>query len=88
MHEAYVVVVISMIHLALGSVLSHRAVTSAVIGPRPLERLTGRLGADAVRLSPDVLDAVDSLTPPGVNVSPDDVGHVPPALTDPALRRR
>lgn len=79
---------ISMIHLALGFVLSHRAVTAAVIGPRTLEQLTGQLGADAVRLSPDVLDAIDELVPPGTNVSPDDVGHVPPALTDPALRRR
>ncbi|GAA0817876.1 aldo/keto reductase [Streptosporangium amethystogenes subsp. fukuiense] len=79
---------ISMIHLALGFVLSHRAVTSAVIGPRTLEQLTSQLGADEVRLSPEILDAIDELVPPGTNISPDDVGYVPPALTDPVLRRR
>ncbi|MEV7012089.1 aldo/keto reductase [Streptosporangium sp. NPDC051022] len=79
---------LSLIHLALGFVLSHRAVTAAVIGPRTLEQLKGQLGADAVRLPADVLDAIDALVPPGANVSPDDVGHVPAALTDPALRRR
>ena len=79
---------VSLIHLALGFVLSHRAVTSAIIGPRTLAQLEGQLGADAVRLPPDVLDAIDEIVPPGTSVNPDDVGYVPPALTDPALRRR
>ncbi|MCG5217616.1 aldo/keto reductase [Streptosporangium sp. KLBMP 9127] len=79
---------ISLIHLALGFVLSHRAVTSAVIGPRTLAQLTDHLGADAVRLAPEVLDAIDELVAPGTSLSPDDVGYVPPALADPGLRRR
>jgi aryl-alcohol dehydrogenase-like predicted oxidoreductase len=77
-----------MIHLALGFVLAHPAVTSAVIGPRTMEQLTGQLGADEVRLTPDLLDAIDALVPPGTNVAPGDVGHVPPPLADPSLRRR
>ncbi|MGC5013431.1 aldo/keto reductase [Streptosporangium sp. DT93] len=79
---------ISMIQLALGFVLSHRAVTSAVIGPRTLEQLTSQLGADEVTLSPDVLDAIDELVPPGTGISPADVGYAPPAVTEAALRRR
>jgi aryl-alcohol dehydrogenase-like predicted oxidoreductase len=78
---------ISLIHLALGFVLEHRAVTSAVLGPRTLAQLQDQLGADTVRLAPEVLDAIDEIVPPGTSVSPDDVGYVPPALTDPTLRR-
>ncbi|MCW2938217.1 MAG: putative aldo/keto reductase [Actinomycetia bacterium] len=78
---------LSMIHLALGFVLAHRAVTSAIIGPRTLAQLESQLGASEVRLDPDVLDSLDKLVAPGTNLSADDAGHVPPALTDPSLRR-
>ena len=37
----------SLIHLALGFVLSHPAVTSAIIGPRTMEHLESQLGAPA-----------------------------------------
>ncbi|SDG40784.1 Predicted oxidoreductase [Sinosporangium album] len=77
-----------LIQLALGFVLSHRAVTSAVIGPRTHAQLVGQLQAHAVRLPPDVLDAIDAVVPPGTVVSPDDIGRTHPALADPALRRR
>ncbi|WP_285776787.1 aldo/keto reductase [Microtetraspora sp. NBRC 13810] len=78
-----------LMHLALGFVLSHRAVSSAVIGPRTLEQLAGHLGAERVRLTPDLLDAIDELVPPGTNVGgPAEIGHVPHVLTDAALRRR
>jgi aryl-alcohol dehydrogenase-like predicted oxidoreductase len=79
---------LSMIHLALGFVLAHPAVTSAIIGPRTMAQLESQLGAWDVRLDPDVLDRLDKLVPPGTNLSPDDAGHLPPALADPALRRR
>jgi len=39
-------------------------------------------------LEPDVLDRIDALVAPGRNVNPADGGYVPPALADPALRRR
>ncbi|GII94618.1 aldo/keto reductase [Sinosporangium siamense] len=77
-----------LIHLALAFVLSHRAVTSAVVGPRTLAQLEGQLGADAVRLPPEVLDAVDAIAAPGTAVTTADSGYIPPALCEPALRRR
>ncbi len=79
---------VSLIHLALGFVQSHRAVTSAIIGPRTMEQLDSQLGAAGVALGSDVLDAIDELVAPGTDLNPRDVGYVPPALTDPALRRR
>jgi aryl-alcohol dehydrogenase-like predicted oxidoreductase len=78
----------SLIHLALGFVTSHPAVTSAIIGPRTLEQLDGQLGAAEVSLTADVLDRIDEIVPPGTNLNPPDGGYTPPALTDPSLRRR
>src|SRR3954464_10303343 len=61
---------ISLIHLALAFVIRHPAVTAAIIGPRTMEQLESQLGAaDAVR-SEDVLDRIDEIVPPGVNVNP------------------
>jgi hypothetical protein len=39
-------------------------------------------------LRPDILDRIDAIVPPGTNLNPPDRGYEPPALTDPALRRR
>ncbi|HVX19728.1 MAG TPA: aldo/keto reductase [Acidimicrobiales bacterium] len=79
---------VSLIHLALAFVLRHPAVSSAIIGPRTMEQLESQLGAVDVRLSDDVLDAIDGIVPPGTNLSPPDAGWVPPSLADPSLRRR
>jgi aryl-alcohol dehydrogenase-like predicted oxidoreductase len=79
---------LSLIHLALGFVLSHPAVTSPIIGPRTMEQLESQLGAADVVLSTDVLDRIDEIVPPGTNLNPGDAGYATPALTDPALRRR
>jgi aryl-alcohol dehydrogenase-like predicted oxidoreductase len=78
----------SLIHLALAFVLAHRAVTSAIMGPRTLEQLTGQLGAAELTLPAEALDRIDALVAPGTDVNPDDVGYRPPELLDPALRRR
>jgi aryl-alcohol dehydrogenase-like predicted oxidoreductase len=78
----------SLIHLALGFVQSHRAVTAAIIGPRTMEQLDSQLGAAGLELSVDTLDAIDALVAPGTNLNPRDVGYVPPAVSDSALRRR
>ncbi|HUD80522.1 MAG TPA: aldo/keto reductase [Streptosporangiaceae bacterium] len=78
----------SLIHLALGFVLSHPAVTSAIIGPRTLEHLDSQLGAPPGGLPADLLDRIDEIVPPGANLNPSDRGYEPPALADPALRRR
>ena len=74
--------------LALGFVLAHPAVTTAIIGPRTLAQLESVLGADEVRLDAEVLDRIDALVAPGRNLNPADAGYVPPALADPARRRR
>jgi aryl-alcohol dehydrogenase-like predicted oxidoreductase len=79
---------LSLIHLALGFVTSHPAVTSAIIGPRTMEQLDGQLGAADVVLTPDVLDRIDQIVPPGTNLNSPDGGYSPPALTDSSLRRR
>jgi len=77
----------SLIHLALGFVVSHPAVTSAILGPRTMEHLDSQLGAPEV-LPADLLDRIDEIVAPGVNLNAADASYVPPALTDPVLRRR
>jgi aryl-alcohol dehydrogenase-like predicted oxidoreductase len=78
----------SLIHLAIAFTLAHPTVTSSIIGPRTLAQLDSMLGADEVTLGDDVLDRIDAIVPPGVNLNPTDAGYVPPALVDPSLRRR
>jgi aryl-alcohol dehydrogenase-like predicted oxidoreductase len=79
---------ISLIHLALAFVLQHPAVTSAIIGPRTLDQLESQLGVDKVTLTPDLLNRIDEIVPPGTNLNPADAGYQPPSLADPARRRR
>jgi aryl-alcohol dehydrogenase-like predicted oxidoreductase len=78
---------VSLIHLALAFVIRHPAVTAAIIGPRTMEQLESQLGAAEVELSDDVLDRIDEIVPPGVNVNPADAGFDNPALQPQALRR-
>ena len=70
----------SLIELALAFVLRHPAVTAAIIGPRTMEHLESQLRAADVELSDDVLDRIDEIVPPGVNVNPTDAGWDNPAL--------
>ncbi|GII82301.1 aldo/keto reductase [Sphaerisporangium siamense] len=79
---------LTMIQLALGFVTAHRAVTSAILGPRTLEHLRAQLAAADTVLSADVLDAIDEIVPPGLDLAPDEKHDTPPALLDPSLRRR
>jgi len=79
---------LTLIELALGFVLQHPAVTSAIIGPRTMEQLEGQLGAADVTLEDGVLDQIDKLVPPGTNLNPADAGWTPPALAAPWRRRR
>jgi aryl-alcohol dehydrogenase-like predicted oxidoreductase len=79
---------LSLVQLALAFVLEHPGITSAIIGPRTFEQLASQLGADDIRLSPDVLDRIDKIVPPGTNFAAGDAGYTPTALSDPALRRR
>ena len=75
-------------HLALAFVRAHPAVTSVIIGPRTADQLTDLLaGADAV-LDDAILDRIDKIVPPGTDLNRADSYYVPPALSDPSLRRR
>jgi aryl-alcohol dehydrogenase-like predicted oxidoreductase len=78
---------ISLIEMALAFVIRHPAVTAAIIGPRTMEQLESQLGAVDVELSDQVLDRIDEIVPPGVNLNPADGGWSNPAL-EPAARRR
>jgi aryl-alcohol dehydrogenase-like predicted oxidoreductase len=78
---------ISLIELALAFVVRHPAVTAAIIGPRTMEHLESQLTAAEVVLSDDVLDKIDEIVPPGVNVNSVDGGWPNPGL-EPAARRR
>ena len=79
---------VTLIELALGFVLAHRAVTAAIIGPRTEEQLRSQLGAAEVELAPEILDRIDAVVEPGVDLYPAGAGYRPPALSDPRLRRR
>jgi aryl-alcohol dehydrogenase-like predicted oxidoreductase len=77
----------TLIELAIAFVIRHPAVTAAIIGPRTMEHLESQLKAADVELSEEILDRIDEIVPPGVNVNPADGGWPNPAL-DPAARRR
>jgi aryl-alcohol dehydrogenase-like predicted oxidoreductase len=78
----------SLTHLALAFVIANPAVTSAIIGPRTMDQLTDLLAGASVTLDDDVLDRIDQIVAPGVNLNPADAGWAPPVLADPAARRR
>ena len=78
---------ISLIELAIAFVLRHPAMTAAIIGPRTMDHLESQLAAADVELADDVLDRIDEIVPPGINLNPADGGWVSPAL-QPAARRR
>ena len=79
---------LTMIQLALGFVTAHPAVTSAIIGPRTMDHVRAQLAAADTVLSADVLDAVDAIVAPGVDLAAHEKLDTPPALLDPAERRR
>ncbi|MFI8087981.1 aldo/keto reductase [Streptomyces sp. NPDC086080] len=79
---------LTLIQLALGFVTAHPGVTSALIGPRTPEHLQSQLAAADTVLSADVLDAIDEIVAPGVDLAAHEKFDTPPALLDPSLRRR
>ena len=79
---------LTLLQLALGFVLEHPAVSSAIIGPRTQAHLDATLTALDVRLPADVLDEIDRIVPPGVTLNPADAGYHPPSITDASTRRR
>jgi aryl-alcohol dehydrogenase-like predicted oxidoreductase len=63
---------ITMIELALGFVINHPGITSAIIGPRTMEQLESQITGADVALSAEVLDRIDGIVAPGVTLNPDD----------------
>jgi hypothetical protein len=53
-----------------------------------MDQLTDLLAAASVTLDDSMLDRIDQIVPPGVNLNLADAGWQPPVLTDPAARRR
>jgi aryl-alcohol dehydrogenase-like predicted oxidoreductase len=78
---------LTLIEMALAFVMRHPGITAPIIGPRTIEHLESQLTAADVELSDDVLDRIDEIVPPGVDLNPTDAGWDNPALTPEALRR-
>jgi aryl-alcohol dehydrogenase-like predicted oxidoreductase len=79
---------ISLTEMALAFVIRHPAVSAAIIGPRTIEHLESQLPASEVELSDELLDRIDEIVAPGVNVNPADQGWQNPALAPETRRRR
>jgi aryl-alcohol dehydrogenase-like predicted oxidoreductase len=78
---------VPLIELAIAFAVHHPAVTSAIIGPRTMEQLDSQLPAADVVLDAAVLDRLDEIVRPGVNLDPADTSYGEQVL-EPALRRR
>jgi aryl-alcohol dehydrogenase-like predicted oxidoreductase len=78
---------ITLIRLAIAFVLNHPAVTAAIVGPRTMEHLESQLAAADVVLDREVLDRIDEIVPPGIDLDPADGGWQSPEL-QPEVRRR
>jgi aryl-alcohol dehydrogenase-like predicted oxidoreductase len=73
--------------MAIAFVVNHPGVTTAIIGPRRMEQLESQLPAAHVALDGAVLDRIDEIVRPGVNLNPADTSYGEEVLTS-ALRRR
>ena len=78
---------LTLIQLAIAFVLSHRAITAALIGPRTMEQLESQLAAADITLDEAVLNRIDEIVPPGTTINPADNSWANPAL-EAAGRRR
>ena len=78
---------LTMVQLALAWSVEHPAVTAALIGPRTNEQLDDLLTAADVTLDADVLDAIDAIVAPGVDLNPGDAGapRPRPVISPPPL---
>jgi aryl-alcohol dehydrogenase (NADP+) len=79
---------LSLTHMAMAFAIAHPGVTSAILGPRTMQQLDDLLAGAEIRLTDDLLDRIDQIAPPGVDISPNRPNYVPPAIAIPALRRR
>ena len=77
----------TLVEMAIAFVIRHPAVTAAIIGPRTMDHLEDQLKALEAELTDDLLDRIDEIVPPGVNVNPADIAWQNPALRPEARRR-
>lgn len=78
----------SLTHLAMAFAAEHPGVSSVIMGPKTLAQLQDTLGAAEVRLTPEVLDRIDAIVPPGVRIDSKDSFIPNPWLDEPTHRRR
>src|SRR5262249_53429238 len=79
----------SLPHLAVAFVRANPAVTSVIIGPRTMEQLEDLLAGVETTLDNDVLDHIDEIVPPGIDLNRADHYYtLDSALTDKTRRRR
>lgn len=79
---------LTMVEMALAFVLEHPAVSAAIIGPRTMEQLESQLHTSDMRLEVDVLDRIDQIVAPGLNVEGINAGITPPTVTALNYERR
>jgi hypothetical protein len=79
---------LSMHELAIGFVLEHSIIGSVMIDPRTCKQLNNQIQSAATRLTTDVLDRIDEIASPGVDINPDNGAGPSPPLTAPRLRHR
>jgi aryl-alcohol dehydrogenase-like predicted oxidoreductase len=79
---------LSMIELAIAFVVNHPGVTSAIIGPRTTQQLDSQLPAADAVLETAVLDRIDEIVKPGVNINPADTSYGDQVLQAAARRRQ
>jgi aryl-alcohol dehydrogenase-like predicted oxidoreductase len=75
-------------HMAMAFVMAHPGVTSAIIGPRTMQHLDDLLAGVDVVLSDEILDRIDKIVPPGVDIGPLQASYNPPSVIQADLRRR
>jgi aryl-alcohol dehydrogenase (NADP+) len=79
---------LSLTHMAMGFVMAHPGVTSAILGPRTMQQFDDLLAGAEVRLSDDILDKIDQIVPPGTDIAPNGAAYNPLAILKAELRRR
>src|SRR6202167_102272 len=79
---------LSLTHMAVAFVMAHPGVTSAILGPRTMQQLDDLLAGAEVALSDEILDRIDEIVPPAIDVAPNGAAYNPPAILQAELRRR
>ena len=78
----------SLTHMAMGFVMAHPGVTSAILGPRTMQQLDDLLAGAEVALTDEILDRIDEVVAPGTDAGPMGALYTPPAVTQASFRRR